>query len=108
LLSSWDKNFLIRTPPLAKALVIREKEIGMSRRLLGHGWNIDCVLSKYQGRDYRRINTDINPTSVKGDPYYVGAYFGGTIDPKEAVFFKYARFIFELSSSSKLQICNIT
>lgn len=71
--------------------VIREKEIGMSRRLLDNGWNIDCVLSKYQGRDYRRIDTDINPTSVKGDPYYVGAYFGGTIDPKEAVFFKNAR-----------------
>ncbi len=73
--------------------VISDKEIGMSQRLLRHGWNIDCVLSKYQGLDYRTITKDINPTSVSGDPYYVGAYFGGTITPKEAIFFKNTRFI---------------
>ena len=74
--------------------VITEKEIGMSLMILNHGWNIDSVLSKYQGLDYRRVKSDINHTSVSGDPYFNGAYFGGTISPEEAVFFKIARFAY--------------
>lgn len=34
----------------------------------------------------------INPTSLHGDPYFAGAYFGDTFDPREAVFFKISRF----------------
>lgn len=73
--------------------VITEKEIGMSLMVLNHGWNIGSVLRRYQGVDYRTIQRDINPTSITGDPYFEGAYFGGTISPEEAVFFKIARFV---------------
>lgn len=73
---------------------ILEKEIGMSLMILDRGWNIDSVLSRYQGIDYRKIDHDINPTSFNGDPYYRGAYFGGTIAPEEAIFFKIARFAY--------------
>lgn len=74
--------------------IITEKEIGMSLMILNHGWNIGSVLKKYQGLDYRKITKDINPTSINGDPYFDGAYFGGTINPNEAVFFKIARFAY--------------
>jgi len=37
------------------------------------------------------VDKDINPTSISGDPYFNGAYFGETIDPYEVIFFKTTR-----------------
>jgi len=68
--------------------VIREKEVGLSKKALEKGYNINCLLSKYKGLDYRNIDKDINHTSRIGDPYYVDGYFGETIDPYEVIFFK--------------------
>lgn len=68
--------------------VIVNHEIRLSRVIFENGFNIDCLLSKYQGIDYRKITKDFNPSSRDGDPYHVGAYFGKTIDPYEVVFFK--------------------
>ena len=63
-------------------------EVMMSQLILKKGWNIDCLLPKYQGLDYRILTKDINPTSIQGDPYVTGAYFGGTIRPYDVVFIK--------------------
>lgn len=71
---------------------IKTKEIGLSQIALKNGWNINCILSNYKDLDYRNIDKDINPTSVNGDPYYEGAYFGGTIMKEEVIFFKSSRF----------------
>ena len=60
----------------------------MSQRILAHGWNIDCLAKRYSGLDYRTITEDPNTSSVDGDPYWDGAYFGGTLDPYELVFVK--------------------
>lgn len=68
--------------------VIYHKEVGLSQIVLGQGWNINSILPEYKGLDYRVLDHDINPTSLSGDPYYPGAYFGGTIDPSRVIFFK--------------------
>jgi hypothetical protein len=68
--------------------VVVNKEIGLSQITLAEGWNISSIFPRYRRLDYRTLDHDINPTSVAGDPYFQGAYFGGTIDPYEAIFFK--------------------
>lgn len=69
---------------------ISEKEIGMSQRILKHGWNISCTATKYQGYDYRDVQHNFNLSSGfrGGDPCYPHAYFGGTLDAREVVFIK--------------------
>jgi hypothetical protein len=68
--------------------VIDNSEIRMSTALLSNNWNINCILSKYRGLNYRNVREDINPTSWGGDPYYPGAYFGSTIQKEDVVFYK--------------------
>ena len=62
------------------------KEVMMSQIIIKNGWNINCILPKYRDLDYREVKTNINPSGC--DPYYRGAYFGGTIQPEEVVFYK--------------------
>jgi hypothetical protein len=69
-----------------KFIVLRE--VMLSQLILKNGWNINCLLPKYQGLNYKTISADINETSVNGDPYYIGAYFGGTIRPYDVMFIK--------------------
>lgn len=72
--------------------VIAHKEFGLSQLALNNNWNINSILPKFKDIDYRKIKKDFNPTSQIGDPYYINAYFGETIDPYEAIFFKVNRF----------------
>jgi hypothetical protein len=73
--------------------VVMNKEVGLSQLAINNGWNINCILSKYKDLDYRKLDKDINPTSMHhGDPYFEGAYFGGTIDKEEVIFYKNSRF----------------
>src|SRR5436305_1950496 len=53
-----------------------------------NGWNICCLLEKYNSLDYRKPHRDINCSSLNGDPLYEGAYFGGTAQLSELVFIK--------------------
>jgi len=64
------------------------REVLMSQLILKNGWNINCILPKYQGLDYRTLKYNINPTTGEGDPYYPNAYFGNTIKPYDVIFIK--------------------
>jgi len=66
--------------------MILYKEVMMSQLIIKNGWNINCILPKYRDLDYREVKSNINPSGC--DPYYRGAYFGGTIQPEEVVFYK--------------------
>ena len=68
--------------------VIANKEIGLSQIALKKGWNINCILSKYKNMDYRTVNSDFNPSSHNGDPYFNNSYFGNDIDKYEVIFLK--------------------
>lgn len=69
-------------------IVIR-KEIAMSQLLLDAGYNLNCILSHYKDKDYRTLQYNINPSC--DDPYFDGCYFGGDIQPEDAVFHKISR-----------------
>jgi len=66
-------------------------ELLMSNLLLRRGWNISCLLSKYQGLDYRTLTVDPNPTSSVGDALFKDAYFGVSVLPSEGLFVKMRR-----------------
>jgi len=67
-------------------------EFGLSQNALTNNWNINSILDHYKNVDYINIKEDINPTSNYGDPYFIGSYFGKTIDPYDVIFFKNNRF----------------
>jgi lipopolysaccharide biosynthesis protein len=66
--------------------IIMAKEIGMTQYVMEGGWNINCILSKYQGHDYRTLEVNINPSC--DHPYLKGSYFGKDVKPEEAIFHK--------------------
>ncbi|MFD1510501.1 hypothetical protein [Lacimonas salitolerans] len=72
----------------SKDATIANYEIELSLRLLGAGWNLDCLALKYSGIDYRTLCLDFNPTSYNGSPLVKGGYFGKNLDPFEIFFVK--------------------
>jgi len=70
--------------------IIANYEIGLSQHAIIKNWNINCILEPYRNQDYRTLtnNFDFN----NGDLYFVGKYFGKTIDPYNVIFFKINRF----------------
>lgn len=72
---------------------IQNFEFKLSKAFLDKGYNINAILSEFRDKDYRKIDKDFNPTSMDGDPYALGSYFGKTIDPYEVIFFKTTRMI---------------
>jgi len=68
--------------------LIDNKEVMLSTIALKNNWNINCILDKYKGLDYRIVDSDINPTSIYGDPYYKNGYFGKSIKKEDVIFFK--------------------
>ena len=72
--------------------IIAYYEFGLSQHALINNWNINCILDKYKDLDYINIKSDINNTTINGDPYYEGGYFGKNIEPYDVIFFKNNRF----------------
>jgi len=73
---------------LNKNEVIVYKEFGLSQLAIRNNYNINCILSNYKNKDYRKITKDFNESSFSGDPYFINGYFNSTIDPYEVIFFK--------------------
>jgi len=71
--------------------VITYKEFGLSQLALNNNWNINSILPKFKDIDYRLIKENFNTSSYNGDPYFINCYFGKSIDPYEAIFFKVNR-----------------
>ena len=71
-----------------KKLVYPKKQLKKDIILIVYYQNIQLILSKYKDHNYIDIDDDINPTSLDGDPYFQGAYFGESIDPYEVIFYK--------------------
>jgi hypothetical protein len=88
----YDQNFFDLKAEYSKLDMVENFEIKMSQLILKNGWNFNSVLSEFRDKDYRKVTQCFNPTAKDGDPYFPGAYFGRTIDPIEAVFFKTTRF----------------
>jgi hypothetical protein len=83
-----SKQFFNQTNETNFNAFVALREVLMSQLILKNGWNINCILPKYQGLDYRKIKNDINSNSVNSDPYYPNAYFGQSIRPYDVIFIK--------------------
>jgi len=70
--------------------LIANYEIGLSQHAIKKGWNINCILEPYKDQDYRTLTNDF--LSDGSDLYYIGKYFGKTINPYNVIFFKNNRF----------------
>jgi hypothetical protein len=76
-----------------QSFLIANFEIALSQIILNcdENWTIACSLEKYAGLDFKKLRHNPNKSSPSGDPYLPGAYFGETIDPIKAIFFKTTR-----------------
>lgn len=100
-----SKQFFNQTNESNFNIFVALREVLMSQLILKNGWNINCILPKYQGLDYRTIKYDINPTSRNGDPYYPNAYFGNTITPFDVIFIKTNR---DVSTNEIIKLTNLS
>ena len=73
--------------------IVANKEVKMSQLILKNGWNINAILPKYRGKDYRTVAKNFNPSSenpyrTAADPPNKKSYFGEDIEPSEVIFYK--------------------
>lgn len=87
-----EKIFSLENMDKEKTVIY--KELGLSLAILNAGYNITCILPKYQV-DYRLPeNQFINSQNgAYGDPQYPGAYFGRSLHPLETIFAKANRHV---------------
>lgn len=69
-----------------KDLQVLTHDLPASATILANGWNISCLLPKYNGLDYKTLNHDFNTTSHHGDPTFINSYFGATLDKTQLLF----------------------
>ena len=70
-----------------KVSAIVNGEYGLSNCILSHGYNIDCMLDRYQNIDWKdkknwNLNDNIHPSRHK-------SFYGFSIDPYEVIFHKW-------------------
>ena len=96
---------ILNTEMLDKDKTVIYKEIGLSLAILDAGYNITCILPKYQV-DYRLPeNQFINSNNgAFGDPQYPNGYFGRTLHPLETIFFKANRHINDVALNEMTNI----
>ena len=102
-------RFFNRGYELSIGDVIIKHEILLSQLVIANGWNIASILPESRYSDYRHVESDFNPSSNFGDPWFPGAYFNRSLHPLEVVFFKTNRGIMDegllrLLSDSQLSL----
>ena len=98
-LRNW--GVLVPVPAsLSKDEIIVKYEVGISKALLQHGYNIASLLPLFQGVDFTKLLASesarqsmmkLSPNS-QGDVWYQKGYFGGPLSPSDTLFVKENRF----------------
>lgn len=84
-----ENIFFEQDKPIGKRSLILKHEVGSSQFLLSRGYNIDCVLVAYQGKDWRSKKLNFFPVSPQHyDLWGENRYFGRNIHPFESIFVK--------------------
>lgn len=81
-------EFFDRPPATTYDDAVCYYEIPLSCRILAQGWNIDCLIPEYHGRNYRKLQRNDMQPPLMGDPTWSGQCVGRTIHPYEAIFIK--------------------
>lgn len=77
-------------------LITIRREMKMSQLILKNNWNINSIVPRYRGLDYRKVKHDMNPATnrtVFADLNRPGAYFGHTLEPFDTIFFKLCGYV---------------
>lgn len=90
-----EDNFFVSDVDWNKKDVVTNFEIRLSRQIISYGYNIRCLIPRYNEIDYRGSHSDINPTSALGDAFFPNRFFGRTLHPFETIFVKTGRNLFE-------------
>ena len=98
-LRNWGV-FVPVSASLRKDEIISMYEVGTSKALLQHGYNIASLLPVFQGIDFTKLQTSksarkflvkLAPNSW-GDGWYPNGPFGGALNPPDTIFVKNNRF----------------
>lgn len=71
-----------------KKTLIYEHEVYGTQLVLNQGYNIDCMITAFQGRDWQREKVKPYDELITHDLWDVGAYYGQSLHPYETIFFK--------------------
>lgn len=77
---------ILRDHPTKRSAIV-EGEYGLSRCMLRHGLNLDCLLRRYEGIDWRDRSTW--GANDRRHPSRAGSFYGGSVDPYEVMFHKW-------------------
>lgn len=81
--------FMAEDRHIPKDDLIDYYEIGTSTAIIDAGYNIDCLLSPYQNRDWRKENQSFFPKVPDNfDHWGESQYFGSTVHPFDTIFIK--------------------
>lgn len=71
----------------SKVSAIVNGEYGLSKCILNNGYSIDCMLRKYQGKDWK--NTDNYNLNNNIHPSRKNSFYNNSINPYEVIFHKW-------------------
>ena len=83
-----NKIFLPEDTYVDKKTLIYDHEVYGTQLVLKQGYNIDCMITAFQGRDWQRERVKPYDELVTHDLWDVGAYYGQSLHPYETIFFK--------------------
>ena len=83
-----NKIFLPKDVHVDKGSLVSDHEVNGTQVVLKQGYNIDCLVTSFQGRNWQTEQTMPYDDLVKHDLWYVGAYYGQTLHPYETIFYK--------------------
>lgn len=92
-LAREHQKFFEPSQSVEKSRLITEHEVGLSTLVLENGLNIDCMVTAFQGVDWREKPEIKFPTTLrKSDLWGDRNYFGHNLHVYETVFFKTNRY----------------
>jgi len=80
--------FLSEDVHIDKTSLIYKHEVNGTQLVLKQGYNIDCLITAFQGRDWQRERVKPYDELVTHDLWTAGAYYGQSLHPYETIFYK--------------------
>lgn len=86
-----DAKFFRWPTKWSKTETILNYELGLTAHLLNHGFNISCLVKEYENIDFRIRSEASKKLEYIGDPCFLGAINGRSLDGNEVLFIKPSR-----------------
>ena len=83
-----NQIFLPEDTHVDKISLIYKHEVRGTQLVLKQGYNIDCMVTAFQGRNWQTEKSAPYDELVTHDLWSIGAYYGQSLHPYETIFFK--------------------